>query len=67
MLVPLVLLVLTFAAPAAAADNCRKEFMYAARKKTSRKMLAVPMEPSVLNPNAWDGPVSAHNPSPQLL
>ena len=39
------------------ADNCLKEFMYASRKKTAARMLAVPMEPSCLNPSAWEGPV----------
>jgi len=39
------------------ADNCRKEFSYANRQKTSARMIPVPMEPAVANPNAWTGPV----------
>ena len=39
------------------ADNCKKEFSYASRKKTASKMIPVPMEPACLNPNAWEGPV----------
>ena len=39
------------------ADNCKKEFSYATRKKTASKMIPVPMEPACLNPSSWSGPV----------
>ena len=39
------------------ADNCRKEFTYADRKKTAKMMIPVPMERCVGNPTSWVGPV----------
>ena len=39
------------------ADNCRKEFTYADRKKTAKMMMPVPMERCVSNPTSWVGPV----------
>jgi hypothetical protein len=39
------------------ADNCFKEFDYAYRKKPNQ-MIAVPMEPSCLNPNDWTGRIN---------
>lgn len=39
-----------------AADNCKKEFSYAARRK-GQSMLAVCMEETMRNPNDWTGPV----------
>jgi len=38
-------------------DNCKLEFKYAARVKTSAKMLGVVMEDSVRSPQCWKGPV----------
>ena len=43
-----------------AGDNCKLEFNYASRQKTSSKMVAVVMEKSMLNPNNWTGPVGFH-------
>jgi hypothetical protein len=40
-----------------ASDNCRREFMYADRKKTASRMIPVPMERCVADPNQWNGPV----------
>ena len=37
-------------------DNCRKEFNYAARRKPDF-VIAVPMEPGVLDPTKRSGPV----------
>ena len=39
-------------------DNCKIEFNYAHTRK-SNKMIAVPMEPKMLNPSEWHGPVGA--------
>jgi len=39
------------------ADNCKLEFNYAARHKAG-SLIAVPMEPEVLDPKTWTGPVS---------
>ena len=36
-------------------DNCKIEFNYATNQKTSRRMLAVPMEPNCLDPKQWKG------------
>ena len=38
-------------------DNCKLEFKYAARVKTSAKMLGVVMDGTVRNPQGWKGPV----------
>ena len=38
-------------------DYCKLEFNYAARKKTSAKMLAVVMESNMRDSNKWDGTV----------
>ena len=40
-------------------DNCKTEFHYAKNQKTSKYMLAVPMEPRSMNPSAWKGAVGA--------
>lgn len=40
-----------------AADNCKKEFNYAERRKTGAKMIAVVMEPRMRDPTKWNGPV----------
>lgn len=38
-------------------DNCKKEFMYAARKLTAAKIVPICMEPGMRNPADWSGPV----------
>lgn len=39
-------------------DNCKKEFMYAARKHTASQILPVVMEPRMLETSLWVGPVA---------
>lgn len=39
------------------ADNCKKEFMYADRQKTSSQMLPVVMEQRMKDSRQWGGPV----------
>ena len=43
-----------------AGDNCKLEFNYASRQKTSSKMVAVVMEESMRNSNTWTGSVGMH-------
>ena len=43
-----------------ASDNCKLEFNYASRRKTSSKMVAVVMEKSVHDSYKWTGPVGMH-------
>jgi hypothetical protein len=40
-------------------DYCRLEFKYAVRRKGPEKMLVVVMDPDLLNPSTWVGPVGA--------
>lgn len=40
-----------------AKDNCKKEFQYAELTKGAEKMIAVVMEPELLDPSTWNGPV----------
>lgn len=41
-------------------DNCKLEFEYATRNKTSSKMIAVIMEKSMSNSREWTGSVGMH-------
>ena len=41
-------------------DNCKLEFEYATRNKTSSKMIAVIMENSMSNSREWTGTVGMH-------
>ena len=41
-------------------DNCKLEFEYATRNKTSSKMIAVIMEKSMSNSREWTGTVGMH-------
>ena len=43
-----------------ASDNCKLEFEYATRNKTSSKMIAVIMEKSMSNSCKWTGSVGMH-------
>ena len=43
-----------------AGDNCKLEFNYASRQKTSSKMVPVVMEKCMRNPNSWTGSVGMH-------
>ena len=43
-----------------AGDNCRLEFDYASRKKTSSKMVAVVMEKCMLDTRTWTGLIGMH-------
>lgn len=43
-----------------AADNCRKEFMYASEKKTPSKMIAVVMEECMHGTDTWTGLIGIH-------
>ena len=38
-------------------DNCKLEFGYSANTKGPSRMIALPMEPQVLDPKCWTGPV----------
>eukprot|EP00733_Pompholyxophrys_punicea_P001820 Pompholyxophrys_punicea_v1_NODE_1067_length_991_cov_3.924145.p1 type:complete len:149 gc:universal NODE_1067_length_991_cov_3.924145:387-833(+) len=38
-------------------DYCKLEFNYSVKRKSSRFMIAVPMEPRVQETNTWFGPV----------
>jgi len=40
-----------------AGDNCKREFNYAALKKTGARMVAVVVEPGMRNPRSWGGTV----------
>ena len=43
-----------------ASDNCKLEFNYASRRKTSSKMVAVVMEKSMHDTKKWTGSVGMH-------
>ena len=43
-----------------ASDNCQREFIYAAVKKTCSKMVAVVMERKMCDTSKWTGPVGLH-------
>ena len=36
---------------------CLQEFMYAVRKHTAAKILPICMEPQMLDPASWEGPI----------
>ena len=43
-----------------AGDNCKREFSYAAVKKTSSNMVAIVMEREMCDTRKWTGPVGLH-------
>jgi len=41
-------------------DNCKLEFNYSSNTKSASRMIAVPMEPHLLDPKQWSGTVGLH-------